>query len=77
MSLRLFADISRTVGVALTDVSLDFQSFLSLPVWPNNPDLQMSTVVELCPSERSSSIQTTGGYLVTPQGQRQEGIALD
>lgn len=48
------------VGVALTDVSLRWQSFLSLSVPPNTPDLQMSTVVELWPSEQSDSVQATG-----------------
>lgn len=66
-----------TVGVALTDVSLRWQSSLSLLHTPNSSDLQMSADVELWPSEQSDSIKATGKYPVTPQGQRREGIALD
>lgn len=68
--MPLFCNVSRTVGVALTDASLHWQSFLSLSVPPNSPDPQMSTAVELWPSEQSDSIQA-------PQGQRREGIASD
>lgn len=68
-----FSEISRTVGVALTNGNLDWQSLLSAPVPPNSPDLQMSTVVELWPSEQSNSIQTTSGHLVNPQGRKARG----
>lgn len=76
--MPLLFNISWTVGVALTNDSLDWQLLLSVLVPSSSPDLRMSTVVELWPSEKSKSIQTTGGYLVNPQGRkaREESFRL-
>lgn len=69
-----FNNVSRTAGVALIDVSLCWQSSLSLSVLPNSPDLQMSAVVELWPSEQSDSIKATGRYSVTPKDRGERGL---
>lgn len=50
-----FCCVSVIFAVALTDVGFKRLTSLSVPGLPNRPDLQMSSVVELWPSEQSNS----------------------
>lgn len=65
-----FCCVSVIFAVALTDVSFKRPTSLSVPGLPNRPDLQMSSVVELWPSEQSNS----GRCSVTWQGQGQRSM---